>query len=79
MANPKGGNKLLGARLLHATPPICQFVDPKDLSWVVAIGPALWVHTRASSRPRQKMLTLLTANKDIDISEAAVLAKLVLS
>jgi uncharacterized protein YeaO (DUF488 family) len=28
---------------------------------------------------RKKMLTLLTATKDIDISEAAVLAKLVLS
>ena len=30
-------------------------------------------------RPRKNMLTLLTATKDIDISEAAVLAKLVLS
>ena len=29
--------------------------------------------------PRKKMLTLLTATKDIDVSEAAVLAKLVLS
>jgi hypothetical protein len=29
--------------------------------------------------PPKKMLTLLTATKDIDISEAAVLAKLVLS
>ena len=29
--------------------------------------------------PRKEMLTLLIATKDIDISEAAVLAKLVLS
>jgi hypothetical protein len=35
--------------------------------------------TAFTTTPRKKMLTLLTATKDIDISEAAVLAKLVLN
>jgi hypothetical protein len=37
------------------------------------------LRTAFTTSPRKKMLTLLTATEDIDISEAAVLAKLVLS
>jgi uncharacterized protein YeaO (DUF488 family) len=51
--------------------------SPRDVTLAAELT-RLLAHLRELA-PRKKMLTLLTPTKDIAISEAAVLAKLVLS
>jgi hypothetical protein len=57
---------------------IPPFSDDVSSSCSPATSTRIMAHLRELAPPKE-MLTLLTATKDIDISEAAVLAKLVLS
>jgi hypothetical protein len=57
---------------------IPPFSDDVSSSCSPATSTRIMAHLRELAPPK-KMLTLLAATKDIDISEAAVLAKLVLS
>jgi hypothetical protein len=57
---------------------IPPFSDDVSSSFSSATSTRIMAHLRELA-PRKKMLTLLTATTDIDISEAAALAKVVLS